>query len=86
MPARKAALRCRKTRPVDNASRVRVAAVPCRSRNACGGIPASGGRQVEVGVQPHPASESNQSDSGQVRLCKPAMIHKHSHGSASDVS
>ena len=27
------------------------------------------------GVQPHPAPESNQSDPGQVRLCKPAINH-----------
>ncbi|CAL8272225.1 unnamed protein product [Lota lota] len=35
--------------------------------------------QCATGVQPHPAPESNQSDSGQVRLLKPAPIHTHSH-------
>ena len=31
--------------------------------------------QRATGVQPHPAPESNQSDSGQVKLLKPAIIH-----------
>ncbi|CAL8296460.1 unnamed protein product [Lota lota] len=35
--------------------------------------------QCATGVQPHPAPESNQSDSGQVRLLKPAINHTHSH-------
>ncbi|CAL8369284.1 unnamed protein product [Gadus morhua 'NCC'] len=30
-----------------------------------------------TGAQPHPAPESNQSDSGQVRLLKPTVIHTH---------
>ena len=30
-----------------------------------------------TGVQPHPDPESNQSDSGQVRLLKPAINHTH---------
>ena len=30
---------------------------------------------TETGVQPHPAPESNQSDSGIRRLLKPAIIH-----------
>ena len=34
---------------------------------------------VTTGVQPHPAPESNQSDLGQMRLLKPAIIHTHSH-------
>ncbi|CAL8326343.1 unnamed protein product [Lota lota] len=33
--------------------------------------------QCATGVQPHPAPDSNQSDSGQVRLLKPATIHTH---------
>ena len=31
--------------------------------------------QCTTGVQPHPAPESIQSDSGQVRLLKPAINH-----------
>ena len=33
--------------------------------------------QCAAGVQPHPAPESNQSDSCQVRLLNPAIIHTH---------
>ena len=32
---------------------------------------------VQMSVQPHPASQSNQSDSGQVRLLKPSPTHTH---------
>ena len=35
--------------------------------------------QCTTGVKPHPASVSNHSDSGQVRLFQPAISHKPSH-------